>query len=419
MELRSFREESEAFADRRRFSEDFILPDYDKFCNKNISSVIGDAFNVSPLVSAKFPKEYLDDLNGISKVILIVVDGLGYNRLLSHMEKFEGTFFSLAEKGVLKPITSTFPATTSTSLTSIFTALPPSDHGIIGYLMYLKNYGLVLDTLNMKPVYGWASDAKFTDELTPRVKTWRSSLSECGIKVLTATKGIQMDSGLSKVLHTGQEMIPYLLSSDMITSCRKALEQPGPTLTVMYYAGLDALEHLYGPSSEEATLEIRSLEYLIRTAFLDKLPKTVKEETLFLLTADHGQSETSEVYFLRDIPEVRDRLIIPPVGDSRAMFLFPKNYEDERLREAFEKNIEGFRLVSSKELIKKGAFGPTENQSKLEEKVGSMIALGTGDRAILYPYSEKDREKSKRGSHGGMSVNEMIVPLLSLNLSKL
>lgn len=419
MELRSFREESEALADRRRFSEDFILPDYDKFCVKNISSVIGDAFSVNSLVSFKFPKEYLDDLDGISKVILIVIDGLGYNRLLSHIEKFEGTFSNLAEKGVLKPITSTFPATTSTSLTSMFTALPPSDHGIIGYLMYLRNYGLILDTLNMQPVYGWASDAKFTEEFTPKIMTWRSSLKESGIKVLTATRSIHLESGLSRILHRGQEMIPYILASDMLTSCRKALEESGPTLIVMYYSGLDALEHLYGPNSEEATLEIQSLEYFIKIALFDKLTKIVRKETMLLLTADHGQSETSEVYFLKDIPDIRDHLVIPPVGDSRATFLFPKNDEGDQLREAFEKKIKGFKLVYSKELIKRGAFGSTGNQSKLQEKVGNTVALGIGNKAILYPYSEKDREKSKRGSHGGMSANEMIVPLLSLNLSKL
>jgi hypothetical protein len=36
--------------------------------------------------------------SGVEKVILFVVDGLGYNRLVSHMEKFKGAFFDLAER---------------------------------------------------------------------------------------------------------------------------------------------------------------------------------------------------------------------------------------------------------------------------------------------------------------------------------
>ncbi len=46
---------------------------------------------------------------------------------------------------------------------------------------------------------------------------------------------------------------------------------------------------------------------------------------------------------VKDYPEIANRLQLPPVGDSRAAFLFSKPGETENLRNAFEKSQEGFK----------------------------------------------------------------------------
>jgi hypothetical protein len=55
----------------------------------------------------------------------------------------------------------------------------------------------------------------------------------------------------------------------------------------------------------------------------------------------------------------------------------------------------------------------------LQQSVGDFAALSTGKSILQYPYFEDDRESEMLGSHGGMTAEEMIVPLLSIRLSKL
>lgn len=111
MNTASFREEMGALAKQRSFSDYFVLPDYERFNVVNVSAMIGNIFGIDSLSSAKFPNEYLDDFHGVEKVLLVIVDDLGYHRLLEHIDDYEGMFSEMAEKGVLKPLTSTFPAT--------------------------------------------------------------------------------------------------------------------------------------------------------------------------------------------------------------------------------------------------------------------------------------------------------------------
>ncbi len=413
-----FREQMETFSRQRSFAEDFVLPDYQWLSVKNILPQIGAIFGGTSLGSAAFPQEYFGDFQNVTKVILIVLDGLGYNRLLHHLGNHSGTFREFSEKGTFKPLTTVFPSSTSTVLTSIFTSQSPAQHHIIGYHMFSKKYGLVFDTLDMKPVYGYSGQVDLAEDFSKTVKPWLPILEQKGVNTLLATRASIAGSGLSSVIHRGLKLMPYLLGSDLFARSAKALERQGPSLLIMYYSGVDTLEHRYGPYSDEVTFELSSIEHNLRN-FVSYLSDKTKKETLMVLTADHGVVETRKTYFLKDVHDVNERLLLPPVGDGRATFLFSKPNQQLALSEAFKKHIEGFKLFPSDELISKGAFGETANPQSLNEKVGDFIALGNKDNALSYPFFEDDRFHPMLGTHGGMTREEMIVPFLSIKLSAL
>lgn len=411
-------EERNAFAERRGLFDDFLLPDYDVFNVRNIKSLVGKIYGINTLRTNVIPDDALDDYGGVQKVFLVVMDGFGYNRLLSYVRRHDGgTLSEIIEKGVLKPFTSPFPATTSTSLTSIFTGLTPAEHGILGFHMFSREYGCVVNTLDMKPVYGYSSEVEIARDLSKRVKPWMPVLQMHGVKTLVATKGSIIGSGLSRVIHTDQETMPYMLESEMLVKCGRALEQQGPIFLTLYYSGIDTLEHRYGPDSEEVTSEIQSFEFLLKT-FLDKLSEATKLETLILLTADHGVSETRKTVYLKDTSDVASRLQLPPVGDSRAAFLFAKKGEKDNLKNAFEKSVDGFRLLEIDDLVESGAFGRNTDSRSIQSTIGDFAALSKGTTALSYPYYEDDRDREQRGGHGGMTAEEVLVPLLSMRLAK-
>ncbi|HJW66018.1 MAG TPA: alkaline phosphatase family protein [Candidatus Bathyarchaeia archaeon] len=417
METRFLEEERDVFVKQRVFLDDFVLPDYDILSIRNIKALVGKIYGVNSLQTASFPDGFVDDFDGVQKVFLVVMDGFGYNRLLKHVKQYDGAFSELIAKGVLKPLTSPFPATTSTSLTSIFTGLTPSEHGVIGYQMFSRDYGCVFNTLDMKPVYGYSSEVEIASDLSRKIKPWLPALQEHGIRTLIATKSSIMGSGLSKVIHANQDVTPYMLESEMLVKCRRALEQRGPVFLVLYYSGIDTLEHKYGPNSEEVTSEIQSFEFLLKS-FFNKISDATKKETLIMLTADHGVCETQKTHYVKDYPEVVNRLQLPPVGDSRCGFLFSKQSEKENLKSALEKSLDGFKLVASKDMLESGAFGQTTDYSSLQSAVGDFAALSKGPKALSYPYYEDDRNREQHGGHGGMTAEEVVVPMLSVRLSK-
>src|SRR4030066_1050371 len=198
METRFLEEERDVFVKQRVFLDDFVLPDYDILSLRNIKSLVGKIYGVNSVQTVSFPDGFVDDFGGVQKVFLVVMDGFGYNRLLKHVKHYDGAFSELITKGVLKPLSSPFPATTSTSLTSIFTGLAPSEHGVIGYQMFSPEYGCVFNTLEMKPVYGYSSEVEIARDLSRKIKPWMPMLQGHGGRTLIATKGSIIGSGLSR-----------------------------------------------------------------------------------------------------------------------------------------------------------------------------------------------------------------------------
>ena len=417
MDIRLLQEEKDALVRRRTFFGDFVLPDYEIHNIKNIKPLVGKIYGEGSIGGASMPNEVLDDFGGVEKVLLIIADGFGYNRLLYHISEHDGTLVNMVNKGVLKPFTSPFPATTSTSLTSIFSGLTPAEHSVLGYQMYSPQYGCVVNTLEMKPVYGYSAEVDVARDLSKHVKTWMPTLQEHGIKTSILTRSSIMGSGLSRIVHANTDLMPYALESEMFIKCRRVLEQPEPIFLVLYYSGIDTLEHKYGSYSDEVTSEIQTFEFLLKN-FLSRLTTATKRETLMMLTSDHGVQETKKTYYVKDFPDVWGRLQLPPVCDSRCGFLFAKQGEKENLRSAFDKNVDGFILVASNDLVETSAFGESRTAKSLQPLIGDWAALSKGPSALSYPYYEDDRNREQLGGHGGMTAEEIVVPLLSMKLSR-
>jgi hypothetical protein len=270
----------------------------------------------------------------------------------------------------------------------------------------------------MKPVYGYSGRVELAQDYARSIKPLIPVLEQNGIKTTMITKAQIIRSGLSHVTHKDITPVPYLLSSDMWTHTIEAMNNQSPSLSIVYYSGVDNLGHKYGAYSKEITFELTSIEHSLND-FIKSLSREVKDETLLIITGDHGIAEIKQSYYLRDTPELMQHLLLPPVGDGRATYLFCKNDQSEAFAQSFEKQIQGFKLYSTDKLIQRGLFGEPIDKEALKEKLGDFTALSVSDKLLEYPYFEEDREHPQRGAHGGMTAEEMVVPLLSIKLSNL
>src|SRR5439155_9728139 len=58
----------------------------------------------------------------------------------------------LGQRGTLAPLTSVFPSTTTAALTSLSTGLAPGRHGMLGYEMWLKEFGMTANMIQLQPM---------------------------------------------------------------------------------------------------------------------------------------------------------------------------------------------------------------------------------------------------------------------------
>ncbi len=283
--------------------------------------------------------------------------------------------------------------------------------------MFVPEYGLIFNTLNMEPINGYSSRIDLAEFLASESTPWPPLLRGVGVKVKTLTRRNLIGSGLSRLIHRHQDLVGYALASDMMVQVRRLLEQPGSLFLCVYYAGFDTLEHSYGPYSEEASAELQFIESLLKGQLIEKLSAEAKQKTMLLVTADHGVVEASQSHFLND-QRIVDHFLFPPTGDMRAAYFFPKYGQEGKLKEILEGSLQGFSIIPSTDLIELGAFGRVKDQNRLQTVVGTLTALSRSKNVVLYPYYPGERLQSVYGAHGGMTMEEMLVPLISARLSK-
>jgi hypothetical protein len=114
-----------------------ILPDYGGGSIANLVASIGAAFGAPQTGLAPLALLAPERLRKKSKVLLLVVDGLGLRYL---RDAHPGSTLRQYLRGGL---TSVFPSTTATAITTFMTGLAPAQHGLTGWHMYLEEIDAV------------------------------------------------------------------------------------------------------------------------------------------------------------------------------------------------------------------------------------------------------------------------------------
>ena len=161
--------------------------------------------------------------------------------------------------------------------------------------------------------------------------------------------------------------------------------------------------HDFGVSSKEAKKVINSI-----SNNMQKICKETKD-TLFVITADHGQIDvTGHIELFKD-EKLMSMLKIYPFLDGRSpAFLVKAGMHDE-----FEKYFkstydEDFKLFKTTDLIKQGFFGDFGDKAHL---LGDFIASGT------YTHKQVCLTPSHNhfAGHHTALTEEMEVPLIIIN----
>ena len=400
----------------------FIYPRYQGESILNILPTISRLFKLPDLRHPPLAEDLISPFRDQPQnIILVLLDALAYHRLEAWIGEEKNLAWNwLRERGILAPLTSICPSTTCAAITSYWTDSSAFEHGIMGYEMWLKEYGITANMIEHKPITyrgrgGGLDLAGFDPESFLPVSSVVDHFQGQGVETHAFQHFAIINSGLSQMFMGQAQRHPIATAADMWISIRELLEaKPDSRKYIWSYWGqVDGTSHLHGPDSERARAEFLSFSQAFQTHFVDKLDPGTAGKTLVILTADHGQiatDPTADHYDLTNHPQFTEMLQILPTGENRLAYLHVKPDKLEHVKAYIEQAWpDEFALFETKEAIQSGLFSNGNGHPALGDRLGDLIAAAKGD--AFWWWASKPNPLI--GRHGGLSPQEMLVPFLA------
>ena len=395
-----------------------VIPDYSGYCISAVPGLILSLFDGGE-AGEKFLEEALVEIcpKGVERVVFLILDGLGYVHLRELLRRFPDLYLHrLVERGAFLPITSVFPSTTVSALTSFSTGRTPQEHGMMGYRLYLEEIGAVTNMVHLATVESprahSAVEAGLDLETFLDLPTLYEQLAASGVEThVLLNRGIA-NSGLSQLLYRGATRIhPMVDFADMLVSTRHILRSAqGKVFLSLYWSGTDTIAHTYGPFTEEFVAELRSVDGALEREWQDQL-----DGTLLILSSDHGfVAMEPEDYYQLSAMVSRRYLVRLPAGEPRASYLFVRDGQMRALAEfATERFGDGLICLDARTALSTGLFGQGETKPEVANRIGDLLLVSTDRTALFHPYPDALLLK---GMHGGLTPHEVLVPLIVTRL---
>jgi hypothetical protein len=339
-----------------------------------------------------------DAVGAAEHLVFVLADGLGMNLV----EGLPGTAFFRARLAM--ELRSVFPSTTAAALTSLATGRWPGEHGVMSWWLHLPEPGL-------------------TATILPFVERWsQRPLDELGVEAAYAFPAPALLSRYARPAHAylpeaitgstysrysaaGAPTAPYrTLKGAVDAVCARVLAADGPTYSYVYVPQIDAAEHVAGPHATATSVALAAAQ-----AQVERMAEALRGRARIVVSADHGLLETPAearhiVAAFEDLPELR----FPRTGEPRVPFFHVRDGEQARFATRFRERFgERFALLTADDADALRLFGPQPMSDTTRARVGDFIAVSDGPHVIAYGV-----EDVMRGYHGGLSRDEMRIPLI-------
>lgn len=337
---------------------------------------------------------------------LLLVDGLGWCALQEH--PVDAPFLtSLARRSA--PITSGFPSTTATSVATIGTAVPPGQHGIVGFSFAIPD-GVLINALSWHTHGGGERVEllrKFVPEDIQPQTTALQRAAAAGVRVVLAVPYAHRGSGLTRAALRGGDIHGVHALGDLAGNTLAAMSAGERTFCYAYHGDLDLLGHVYGVGSLPWRLQLGHIDRLAAT-IADGLPRG----TQLVIIADHGMvtvPETGKLDFdTEPLLQAGVRLL---GGEPRARYVYTEPGATDDVLAAWRELIGDRAWICPRdEAIAAGWFGPVV-AAGIRDRIGDIIVACRTELAIV--RSQVTPKLSRLiGHHGSLTADEQLVPFL-------
>lgn len=383
------------------------FPDYKNNNILNLMSSIlhalgsGSKYNKLSLLDTK-------ELSETENLVLIIIDGLGYDFLISQQND------SILHKNLKGYLTSLLPSTTATVLTTFLTGVSPEVHGVTGWYMYLKELGSIISSLPLE-IRG-TKKTQFYVDLNPGNLFYKNNIFNLINRdsFLIYPEDI-VNSAFTNYYSNKSQKIAYKNITNFFEKINVCLKQhsTGKKFIFSYITEFDSSAHEYGVNSAETLsyyqIILKELEKFLQSSRL--------ENTKIIITSDHGFIDTDENHFinLNNYPEINECLTLPLCGEPRFAYCYVRPSKTKLFEKLILDNFkDSIDLQKSEYLVKNHYFGLFTPDKKLYDRIGDYTLI-MKENYIIKDFIYGEKIKFSIGNHGGVSNEEALVPLIIIN----
>jgi len=333
-------------------------------------------------------------------IVLLIVDGLGDNYL-----RRRGAGSELARRRRAS-LTSVFPSTTASAITTSYTGRTPLEHGLTGWFTYFGEAGCVSAALPFRSRGDYASLAR--RGVTPdRVYLSEGIFERLPVRSVVVTYKDIVDSEYNVRHCRGAQRVAYETLEELVAQVEAAVKADDERKFIYAYWPLyDQISHRYGAESPEAFEQFGKID----AAFGALLARLAGTESIVIATADHGFIDVPPEESLELPAFLAPELRLALCGERRVAYCHVQQPE-RFLRQAKDWLGERADVMPSENLAREGWFGPGTPHPRFAERIGD-VALVMRGRFTVKDWTTGESRHLHIGNHGGTSEDEMLIPLI-------
>ncbi len=337
-------------------------------------------------------------------LVFLLIDGLGD----AFLDRFGRG--SLLHAHRQRRITSVFPSTTASALTTILTGLAPAAHGLTGWFINDRRFGGAIAPLPLQrrgggALRGWFALQRLFPYGTLFQRRKRPSVLASPVQIAGSPFSRRHARGATTIAYAGLEGLV-----EAIVASVDRLVGPAGGYIHAYYPDFDSLSHDHGANSPASVAEFARID----AAFAVLLDRLVGRPVDIVVSADHGfiDAPDEQALCLNDLPELAGMLAAPLSGERRAAFCAVRSGAEAEFECAAREVFAGRVAVArSADLLAGGLFGPGRPHPRIHERIGSHALLMEAGWTIRDLLPGED-DHFMRGVHGGLSPQEMWIPVI-------
>ena len=363
-----------------------VIPDYS---GPNLTGIIPGCLLGT---SGRRPNWFPQPLQEAERIVLLVIDGLGYEQLQRHAH-IAPNLMSL----VGGSITTIAPSTTASALTSLVTGASPAEHGIVGYRMDMGDS--IMNSLR------WWSDTRDLRKVHPPA-TVQPIPPFVGMTIPVVSRAELEGSAFTEAHLRGSRPCGWRATSSIVAQCANLISS-GEKFVYAYYDGIDKIAHERGFGAYYDS-EIAATDWLVGS-LLNSLPSG----TTLAITADHGQVQVDDnvVHLSGDIKASLHH----QSGEGRFRWLHAKRGQESDLLQIATDSYSDIAWVASRDqVIEEAWLGPARGG-----RIADQVKRRLGDVALV-PFTATTFDDPLDSGpfslicrHGSLTADEMFVPFLA------